>query len=102
MDITEDLWRKIPGGSLKGGSELLEGLWHYFYMKEIGGRLYLFLGDRPLLCADSRDVLDAFLLGAAWAYRSLPEPILEKYRAHLLKTFTPPTKRPVIPGMTPL
>lgn len=102
LEILDDLARKIPGGTVKGASEFLENLWCYFYTKGIKGRVYFFRGDRPYFAADSRDALEAFLLGAAWAYQSLPASILEEYREHLRKSSTPPEKRPSMPGATPL
>jgi hypothetical protein len=102
LEILDDLAREIPGGTLKGASEFLESLWCYFYTKQIKGRAYFFRGDRPYFATNSQDVLEAFLLGAAWAYHSLPAPMLEQYRDHLRKSFTPPDKRPSMPGATPL
>jgi hypothetical protein len=102
LEILEDLSRRIPGGSLKAGSQFLESLWWYFYMRETNGRFYLYLGDRPFFSSDSRDALDAFILGAAFAYGSLPQPILEEYRVDSRRHFTPAKERPSIPGLTPL
>lgn len=91
-----------PGGSLRGAIESLERLHWYLYTKDVNGRVYLFRGDRPIFVADSRDAVDAFILGASLAYCSLPEPLFTQYEDYLAKIATWPTNRPSIPGLTPV
>jgi len=90
---------ELPGGSLRTASEFLETLQWYLSYKESDGRIVLFIGDCPIFSTDSKDALDAFVCGAAMAYRSLPEPIFKQFREYRDSS---PSKRHLFPGLTPL
>jgi hypothetical protein len=98
LELKTGEWQ-LPGGSLRGAIELLESLHWYLSYKESDGRIVLFRGDRPIFSADSRDALDAFVCGAALAYRSLPEPIFNQFREYMDSI---PGERHLFPGLTPL
>jgi|SRR5579864_277603 len=83
LEAKDEILQKIPGGSLRGAIEFLEKLHWYFNIKESNGSIMLFLGDRPILDADSMDAVEAFVYGALMAYRSLPEPIFRQYRERM-------------------
>jgi hypothetical protein len=93
---------RLPGESMRGAIKYLEGLLWYLYTRDTEGGVCLFRGDRPIFTADSREAVDAFVLGATLAYRSLPEPMFKQYQEHLERSMTRPTDRPSIPGLTPL
>jgi hypothetical protein len=98
LELKIEEWQ-LPGGSLRGAIELLETLHWYLSYKASDGRIVLFRGDRPILSTDSMDTVDAFVCGAALAYRSLPEPIFKQLREHANSI---PGERHSFPGLTPL
>jgi hypothetical protein len=86
----------LPAGSLEGAVEFLRRLHWHLNVKQADGFLYLLKGKTVVLKTDSKDVVDAFIYGAALAYCSLPEPVLAGYRDYLLRHFGEPKAIPAL------
>ena len=74
----ESDWLKyVPGGTLEGGIEFLNSLsWNIRWRKD-GGQWKAFAGDRLLVAANTKEELEAFILGMTIALAVLPDSMLD-------------------------